>query len=241
MEIFTQQGGEILSRWGHYLSGVTWIGLLYYYNFVQAPALVQMDGPVRIEVLRKISVRAMWWFRYAAALTVLTGLSITVFSPVYRIDGFWRSASGYSISTGILLALVMFTNVWLVIWPNSKVVFASAEGVAAGREPDPAAASAARRGLLASRTNTVMSIPMLFFMGATGHFAPFFGAADGGGRASYLLIVLLLVALLEANALGRSKAPGPATVYLDTHRGAIIAGFVLTLVLYLLFELVFGS
>ncbi len=241
MEIFTQQGGEFLSRWGHYLSGVTWIGLLYYFNFVQVPAFAEFEPGTRTEVIRKLAPRALWWFRYAAVLTVLSGLSILAFSPLYRIDGIWKTPVGYSISTGIVLALVMFANVWGVIWPNQQIVIANAEGVAAGKEADPNAAAAGRKGLLASRTNTVLSIPMLFFMAATSHFAGTFDLAEGGKRATYAIVTLLLVGALELNALGviGGTAPGPTKKYLETHKNAIIAGFVLAAVFYLLFEIVF--
>ena len=241
MEIFTQQGGEFLSRWAHYLSGVTWIGLLYYFNFVQVPAFADFEAGARTEAIRKLVPRALWWFRWAAVLTVLSGLSILAFSPLYRIDGIWKTPVGYSISTGILLALVMFANVWGVIWPNQRIVISSAEGVAAGREADPAAAAAGRKALLASRTNVVFSIPMLFFMAATSHFAGSFDLAEGGKRATYAVVALLLVVALELNALGviGGTAPGPTKKYLDTHKAAIIAGFVLAAVFYLLFEIVF--
>lgn len=241
MEIFTQQGGEFLSRWAHYLSGVTWIGLLYYFNFVQVPAFADFEAGTRTEAIRKLAPRALWWFRYGALLTVLSGLSILAFSELYRVDGIWKTPVGYSISTGILLALVMFGNVWGVIWPNQKIVIANAEGVAAGREANPNAAAAGRKALLASRTNTVLSIPMLFFMAATSHFAGVFDLAEGGKRAIYAIVTLLLVGALELNALGviGGTAPGPTKKYLDTHKDAIIAGFVLAAVFYALFEIIF--
>ena len=244
MEIFTQVGGEFLSRWAHYLAGVTWIGLLYYFNVVQVPSFADFEAGPRTEAIRKLVPRALWWFRWGAVLTVLSGLSILAFQERLGSDagGFWRSPAGYSISTGILLALVMFANVWGIIWRNQKVVIANAEATAAGRAADPNAAAAGRRALLASRTNTMFSIPMLFFMAATSHFAPVFEGADGGGRATYAIVVLLIVALLELNALGKlgGYGPGGNTVYLDTHKNTIIAGFVLATVLYVLFEVIFG-
>ncbi|HVE98102.1 MAG TPA: urate hydroxylase PuuD [Mycobacteriales bacterium] len=244
MEIFSQVGGEFLSRWAHYLAGVTWIGLLYYFNFVQTPSFADFEAGPRTEAVRKLVPRALWWFRYGALLTLLSGLSILAFQERLGSDAgeFWKSPSGYSISTGILLALVMFANVWLVIWPAQRIVIANAEGTAAGRPADPNAAAAGRRGLLASRTNTLFSIPMLFFMAATSHFAPIYPGADGGARATYLIVVLLIVAVLELNALGKlgGYGPGGNTVYLDTHKNTIIAGFVLAAVLYILFEVVFG-
>ncbi len=233
MEIFSREGGEILARWGHYLAGVTWIGLLYYFNFVQTPALATFDAGPRTEVTRKLVPRALWWFRWGAAFTVLTGILILGFQD--QLDGdYFGTAAGTSILTGALLGLVMLSNVWLVIWPNQKIAIASAERVAAGGEADPAAAGAARRGALASRTNTLLSIPLLFFMAATSHYA----IGDADNRGLYWLIVLVIVALIELNALGviAGTGPGPLKAPLESVRNVIIAGFVVWLVLYVLFE-----
>ena len=246
MEIFTQAGGEFLARWGHYLSGVTWIGLLYYFNFVQAPSFADFEAGARTDAIRKLVPRALWWFRFAALLTALTGLTILGFQEVlFDNMDYWKTAPGISIASGILLALIMFANVWLVIWPNQKVVIASAEGVAAGREADPNAAAAGRRGLIASRTNTFFSIPMLFFMAATSHFATRGGfelMPESSKRLTWWLVLLVIVVVAELNALGKLAGPGPGghTAYLDTHKNTIIAGFVLTAVLYVLFEVCFG-
>jgi uncharacterized membrane protein len=236
--IFTRDGGIILSRWGHYLAGVTWIGLLYYFNFVQTPAFAEFEAAPRTEAISKLVPRALWWFRYGALLTLLFGLSILAFQK--QLTGeYMKSGPGISISTGILLALVMFANVWLVIWPNQKIVIASAQKVAAGGEADPAAAAAARKGTLASRTNTLFSIPMLFFMGATSHFGKLVGVnPEGGRRAIYWLCVVVITAVLELKALGviAGTAPGPTTKHLDQHRNTIIAGFVFAIILYALYD-----
>ncbi len=246
MEIFTREGGEFLARWGHYLSGVTWIGLLYYFNVVQVPAFADFEAAARTDAIRKLVPRALWWFRFGALLTVLTGLTILGFQDVlFDNMDYWKTTPGISIATGILLALVMFGNVWGVIWRNQKVVIASAEGVAAGREADPNAAAAGRRGLLASRTNTLFSIPMLFFMAATSHFATRGGfeiAPEGSKRLTYWVVVLIIIVLAELNGLGKLAGPGPGghTKYLDTHKNTIIAGFVLAAVFYVMFEVCFG-
>lgn len=242
MEIFTKLGGIVLSRWGHVLSGITWIGLLYYFNFVQTPAFAEFEAGARTTAVRKLVPRALWWFRWSAALTVFTGLLILGFQEQFKGE-YLKSAAGASILTGIVLALVMFTNVWMFIWPAQRVVIASAERVAAGGEADPAAAGAGRRGLLASRTNTLLSIPMLFFMVATSHFigrSSHFALDPGAGKLlPYWLIVLALVAVIEANALGviGGTGPGPTRVPLEHHKNTIISGFVLWFVLYLLVEI----
>ena len=241
MELFTQTGGEFLSRWGHYLSGVTWIGLLYYFNFVQVPSFAEMDAAHRTGAIDKLVPRALWWFRWGAVLTALTGLSILAFQERLTDMDYFKSAPGISISTGILIAVVMFLNVWGVIWRAQKIVIASAQGVIAGREADPAAAAAGRRGLTASRTNTLLSIPMLFFMGATSHFAGVFQTTEGGDRMIYWLAVLAIVAIIEINAL-TVPAAGEARAWpLDSHKNTIISGFVVAAIFYVLWEVLFNS
>src|SRR4051812_6783150 len=144
--IISRDGGAFLSRWLHVVVGITWIGLLYYFNFVQVPAFAEMEAAARNNAIDKLASRALWWFRWAAAATVASGILILLFQPangakIQLTDGdYWKSATGMSIATGILLALTMFANVWLVIWPNQKKVIANARNVQAGGEADPAAA-----------------------------------------------------------------------------------------------------
>ena len=247
MNILDQEGLAFLSRWGHFLAGITWIGLLYYFNFVQVPSFAEFEAATRTDVVRKLVPRALWWFRYGAALTVATGLMILLLqetpagkSQLFDMD-YFKTPPGMSIATGILMALVMFTNVWMFIWPKQRIVIANAERVAAGGQPDPDAVPAGRRALLASRTNTLLSIPMLFFMGATSHFAPLFDPAAGGKRAIYWLVTLAVVAFIEANALGAvgGIGPGPTRRPLETHKDTIIAGLVLALFFILVWEILF--
>lgn len=240
MEIFTQTGGVILSRWAHYLAGVTWIGLLYYFNFVQTPSFAAFEAGPRTEAVRKLVPRALWWFRWGAMLTLLSGLSILAFQEQLDDMDYFRTPAGISIALGVLLGVVMFSNVWFVIWPNQKVFIANAEATATGAEALPSAAAAARKAACASRTNTLFSIPMLFFMGATSHFAPVYEGGDGGERTLFWLVALLLVVLIEALALS-APAPGtPAAWYIDSHRNTIVAGFVLWVVFLGLFEVLFN-
>src|SRR3954462_5090012 len=152
--LFHRVGGVILSRWAHFLAGITCIGILYYFNFVQTPAFAEFEAGSRTEATAKLVPRAMWWFRWGAMLTLLSGISILGFQDQFDGD-YFKTASGVSIATGILLVLVMFSNVWFVIWPNQKKVIANAENVMAGGQADPTAPGFARRGLLASRTNTL--------------------------------------------------------------------------------------
>jgi len=239
--LFHRVGGVILSRWAHCLAGITWIGILYYFNFVQVPSFAAFDAGARNEATAKLVPRALWWFRWGAMLTLLSGISILAFQDQFDGD-YFKTPSGVSIATGILLALVMFSNVWFVIWPAQKRVIANAQNVLAGGEADPAAAGFGRRGLLASRTNTLFSIPMLFFMAATSHFAPFHTAASSGKRGSFLGIMVFITAILELNALGffGGTAPGGPRAYLDKHQNTIIAGFVYAALLIVLFEVFFS-
>src|ERR1700730_14047198 len=142
-----------LSRWVHLLAGITWIGLLYYFNFVQVPAFAQFDPAARTEAVRKLVPRALLWFRMAAALTFVTGILILGSEPGDMKGKYFKSWQGMTIFAGMLTATVMMLNVWLVIWPNQKVVIANAERTATGGDPDPAAEPAARQDALAARTN----------------------------------------------------------------------------------------
>ena len=143
---------EMLLRWGHLLAGVTWIGLLYYFNFVQGEYFKEADGGAKSDAIQKLVPRALWWFRWGAVLTLLTGLGIM---------GIRGSGQSLDIYIGALLAIIMFTNVWLIIWPNQKIVIASATQVANGGQALPEAAGALAAAGLASRTNALFSVPML--------------------------------------------------------------------------------
>jgi uncharacterized membrane protein len=238
-QIFTRLGGEIISRWAHYLTGVTWIGLLYYFNFVQTPAFAEFDPGARTEAFRKLVPRALWWFRFAALFTVISGLFILGFQKNFNND-YFKTPPGISIATGILFGLIMFANVWGIIWRNQKVVIANAERTAGGGEALPNAGSAARKAACASRTNVLLSIPLLFFMGATSHFAGFYKAAPSGGqRGGYWIIVLVITVILEAIAISAPAVGKPQAWHIDKHRNTMIAGFAYWVVLIALFEIFF--
>jgi uncharacterized membrane protein len=237
MEIFNRffdPGGswEFLSRFGHILSGITWIGLLYFFNYVQTPAFAEMSADARSEAMRKITWRALWWFRYAALLTFLFGLSIIAVQGD-QTDAFLEGQHGTAILTGMLFGITMFANVWGVIWRAQKVIIGSAETVANGGEADPRAAELAKPAARASRCNTLFSIPMLFFM----VFAPHGGGwwdEQIGSTIIYWLVVLVIWAFIEASALGMIggyDSPFNTEVFND-HRRTIIGGFVLLAVIY---------
>ncbi len=244
MEIFEEYGIEFLARYAHIISGITWIGLLYYFNFVQTPAFAAFEAGPRTEAVAKLVPRAMWWFRWGAASTLAFGLLLFALGMGGDFAPFddMKSIQTLSILAGMLLGLIMFLNVWLVIWPAQKVAIASAQGVQAGRDADPRAAAMARRSACASRTNTFFSIPMLFFMVATGHLAAFGGydTSEGGDRAIWYLVVLVVALGFEAIALSAPAAGAPQAWHIDSHKNTIIGGFILLAVLYVIFELLFG-
>lgn len=251
MDILSQYGLEMLSRWGHYLAGVTWIGILYYFNFVQTPAFAEVSDATRSEAMRTITWRALWWFRFGALLTFLSGLLILGFGEKLgggdegAFSAYWSSTAGLGILIGIILGTTMFLNVWLIIWPAQQVVIGSARQVAEGGEADPNSAAAAKRAARASRTNTLFSIPVLFFMAFPSHIAAVLDQPDPstGNYWTVLIIFLVIWAVLELSALGKIGGyDGPlAKPLLDKHKNTIIAGFGLTALLYIVgFELIIG-
>ena len=156
--VTTTTGYEMLLRWGHLLAGITWIGMLYYFNLVQGEFFKEAQAQTKSEAIEKLLPRALFWFRYGAVVTLLTGLGML---------GLRGGGGSVDIYVGSLLGIIMFSNVWLIIWPNQQIVIASTKQVAQGQEPLPQAAAAAATAGLASRTNALFSMPMLYFMGAS--------------------------------------------------------------------------
>jgi uncharacterized membrane protein len=223
-------------RWIHFLAGITWIGILYYFNFVQTPFFAETEAPVRIGAIQKLVPRALWWFRWGAMVTFLAGLLMYIMRMSEMGPGlFYSSSYGVTITVGGLIGTIMFLNVWLVIWPNQQIVIASTNQVASGGQALPAAAGAARRAALTSRTNTVFSIPMLFYMGAASHYSVMVGSLgpfSPASHASFWFIAIVLIAAFEANALIGTQ--GIAKQPLDSVKGALWYGFLLTGILFLL-------
>ncbi len=231
MELFSMEGWYILLRWFHFLAGITWIGILYYFNFIQTPFFgTELGGTARSPMVRGLVPNALWWFRWGAMFTFLTGWLI-VFTKLGHDKVPLDSGYMTRILTGGLMGTFMWANVWFVIWPAQKVVIASAEQVAGGGQAIPEAASRGQRAGLASRVNTLFSIPMLFFMGAASHFA-FTGT---GGVGLYWVVALIVMLAVEAQAL---LGPGLASQKpLATVSGTIHAGLGLTLLLFLAQEI----
>ena len=144
-------------RWLHVFFGITWIGLLYYFNFVQIPTMPTIPADLKPGVSRYIAPKALFFFRWAALLTVLTGLIIAWLSD-YILEALSFRPGFQLIGIGMWLALIMAANVWFVIWPNQKRALGLVEA------DDASKAKSARMAMLASRTNTLLSIPMLYAM-----------------------------------------------------------------------------
>lgn len=147
-------------RFLHVISGVLWIGLLYYFNFVQIPTMPKVPAELKGGVSKYIAPEALFWFRWSALATVLTGLVVAETNPTgrYLTDALAFQEGYRVIGTGMWLGLVMAANVWFVIWPNQKKALGLVEA------DDATKAKAARTAMLASRTNFVLSIPMLYAM-----------------------------------------------------------------------------
>ena len=245
MEIFHRVGLSEAFRISHVIVAVMWMGLLWYFNFVQTPAFAEMEASSRNDAFDKLTWRALWWFRWSAAATVVFGLLIIAIAPKGTYDrNFWiHSTAGPTLAVGILFGLVMFLNVWLVIWPNQQIVIANARTLKAGGEANPSAAAAARAGAMASRQNTIFSLPLLVFMVGAAHFyasGPNFGGGLSSGKCIvYLIIGIVVLAVLELNALGKISGRGNTGLNMiyETHKNAMYTGFVLIVAFYILAEL----
>jgi uncharacterized membrane protein len=167
----TSLNGWELLVWSHVMVGIVWIGLLYYFNFVQVPAVGQAlgdeGGPGPAAINKYVAPRALLWFRWSALLTWLTGAATLEIMGVGIGNAFMLKGDAIVIGIGAWLGTVMLFNVWVLIWPNQKkilgIVDASADEIAGAKKV----------ALMASRTNTLLSIPMLMCMTAQGHGLPF--------------------------------------------------------------------
>jgi uncharacterized membrane protein len=235
---------QFLARSGHILAGVTWIGLLYFFNVVQVPAYAELSDGARSEALRKLTFRALWWFRYAALLTFAFGIILVGIYASEEDSNYLEGLKGTAIMTGMLLGITMFLNVWGVIWRHQKVVIGNAETVAAGGEANPDAPASAKAAARASRCNTLFSIPMLFFMLFTSHAWASWFDNEIGSTVGYWVVVLVLWAFIEASALGLIGGLDNAfnKAMFDKHQQTIWFGFGLLAVIYLVgWELILGG
>ncbi len=214
MDVFNQSLLEQLLRWAHFFFGVVWIGTLYYFNFIQGEFFKETDAATKNNMIKGQLPRALDWFRFGALWTFLSGCIII---------GMRGGSVTASLSIGVTLGTLMFLNVWLIIWPNQKVVMASTAQVAAGGAALPEAAAAGPKALLASRTNVMFSLAMLFFMGAGAHLP--YGLFTEMGAVK-LALILLVIGGLQANALFGKVGP------MATVKGVIHCGVGLTVALF---------
>ncbi|MCR8648532.1 urate hydroxylase PuuD [Leptospira interrogans] len=226
--LFTSQGLYFIFKWIHFLAGVAWIGLLWYINFVQGSFFAETDADTKKKATQQLVPRALWWFRWGAMFTFLSGWCMIIHQIINGAtlsSGQWLAI----ILGGGLLGSLMWFNVWFVIWPAQKVVIASAKGETT-ENPAPRAA----RGLLASRTNTLLSIPMLFLMGAARNLSISFDVTSAEAH-TFLGVILGILAIVEINAL--TATPESASFKpIKTVKGVITSGFILCLIIYVLLE-----
>ena len=175
-------------RYFHVLAGIVWIGMLYYFNFVQTEYFKEAEAGAKSDAMAKLAPRALWWFRWGAMLTFLTGAYL-----FHKIGALGTTMP--AIWVGALAGTFMFLNVWLVIWPNQQIVLGMKEG------DGPAAAAKAG---LASRTNTLFSGPMLLGMLGNKYLAV---PIAEGGSATGLYVALGTIVALEINALFGGMGP----------------------------------
>lgn len=148
-----------VTRWLHVFFGILWIGLLYYLNFVQVPTMPAIPAELKPGVTKHIAPKVLFFFRWAAALTVLTGLVVAQASGyLHQAMSFTGQGAVILIGIGMWLAVIMAFNVWFIIWPAQKKILGLVEA------SDAEKAKAAPRALYASRTNVILSLPMLYCM-----------------------------------------------------------------------------
>ena len=233
--LFSMQGTELVFRLMHYFAGVVWIGILYYFNFVQGEWFKDLDKDEKIKSSRGVAIRtlvprALAWFRYGALATFLTGVAILgIKGPSFGSEMF-KSSWWALISVGVILGTFMFLNVWLIIWPNQKVVIQSAIDVAEGKPALPNAAACGAKAGLASRHNTLFSVPLLFFMAAASHL-PIQVNPEYNGKM-LALALFAIIGLLQLNAVkGKTDYIKITSVLGVTHMGML-----LTAILYVVVE-----
>ncbi|HAE74965.1 MAG TPA: hypothetical protein DCG52_01080 [Alphaproteobacteria bacterium] len=167
MDTFFAPGNErwwkFFFRWLHVLSGIMWIGLLWYFNFVQIPSMPKIPDEQKPAIGKVIAPTALWWFRWGAMATIVTGLILAHLSGYLGTLALGLGSENISaIGIGMWLGIIMWFNVWFVIWPNQKRALGIVEA------SDDAKKASARTAMLFSRTNTLLSIPMLYAM-VSGH------------------------------------------------------------------------
>jgi uncharacterized membrane protein len=235
-----------LLRWFHFLAGITWIGMLYYFNFVQVPFFAGAEAPVRTGMIAGGLVsRALWWFRWGAMLTFITGWLYLLHRMMQLggVQAFFSGSYGWAIFIGGIIGSLMWFNVWFIIWPAQQVVMASTARVKEGGQAIPEAAARGARGGVTSRTNTLLSIPMLFFMGTASHFQTLFTPGARPSKITMMIVFLIILAIVEWNAVVGPATPDKASAgkkVLATVKGTLWAGFILTAIFVIALKVIFG-
>ena len=155
---FDHAWGVFLVRWLHVLSGIMWVGLLWYFNFVQMPSMPKIPDEQKPAVSKVIAPAALFWFRYAALATVVTGLLVAYMNG-YLKQALTLQVPFAAIGIGMWIALIMAFNVWFIIWPNQQIALGLVEVKHIDEKP-----KAAKIAMITSRVNTMLSVPMLFMM-----------------------------------------------------------------------------
>ena len=165
-------------RWIHFLAGITWIGLLYFFNLINGPFQKKLDAGAKKAVVPELMPRTLWWFRWGAMITILSGYGYIIWkifvatnAGLHGTGGLFTSTWGKWITMGGGFGTIMWFNVWFIIWPAQKKLIA---GVRSGTPPANAE-GLTKRAFLASRLNTYLSVPLLFAMGGASHYPVFNG------------------------------------------------------------------
>ncbi len=224
----TGYGWEFIFRYIHFLAGVLWIGVLWYFNLIQTPFFAtDLGGEAKSAMTRGLVPNALWWFRWGAMFTFLPGW-LLIFMYI-GMDGMSLGDGLMTrILTGGLMGTIMWFNVWFIIWPAQRdYAIQSALNVAEGKDPVPGTPEKGALAGRASRTNTLFSIPMLFFMGSARHLTAF---NEGTNDTVYWIVAGVLILAVELNAV---IGTGPRQKYLASVSGTIHGGVILLLVLFL--------
>lgn len=230
MTLFSGAAAEFWMRWVHYIFGILWIGHLFYFNFSQTPFMAEADPAAKSAVFQKLQPKTMFWFRWGAMFTFLSGWGMIGHKLGLGIP--LASAWGTIIMSGGILGTLMFLNVWLVIWPNNKIIIENATRTAKGEAAIPGVADLAARAAIASRTNTLFSIPMLFFMGAASHLP--LTLSPEKSLVPYWCTFAIIAGLIQLNAVKGKMGP------MQKLGGTIHFGILLTFVLYFAMEYLAG-
>ena len=230
MALFSGAAAEFWMRYIHYIFGILWIGHLYYFNFSQTPFMAEADAATKSQIFQKLTPRTMFWFRWGAMFTFITGWAMIAHKAGMGIP--LSSAWGTIILTGGIIGTLMFLNVWLIIWPANKLAIENATRVAKGEQAIPGIADLMARSAIGSRTNTLFSMPVLFFMGAASHL-PLTLSPDKS-LVPYWSAFAILVGLIQFNAMKGKMGP------MQKLGMTVHFGLLLTLILYLAMEFLAG-